>query len=639
MSHKANRSYCLLLLLSCVFLVNALQVPAVSGGGEPVWRKEYGGKGDDILHASILTSDNNILLVGESSSFTEGDTDVYVAKVNLDGKLLWNITFSDPILTEDDAAYSVIEVKGGYIITGKISTMGGIGDDVLLLKISTSGKRIWSNHFGGNAWDWGTDLIQVSDNSILVLGTSQDFWSDYYDVYLIKTDGMGREQWKRKNAHNDYQYSSKIVPAENNEYLILGTNSNQYNNESDIFLMQVNSDGQERWFKQLERPGKETASDIVRVGENYIIAGEIMSGNTRKDIYIVMVDKNGDKIWERVIGTAFDDIANAISFDDDNIIITGSSFRNPGRNSDNYFIALTQNGDVFFNQTYGTDSYDRGVDTHKIGRNIFYTTGYTGGVKPNFVVSKLMLDSVILDVQTNVGETYGSGSYYIGSTPTFGVRDEIVYDSNNSRFVFTEWSSLQEEGYNGTKTPAVITIKDEVSETAQWKQQYYVDILQEGEGSVSPSSGWYDEGSVLRVMANPYWGYEFGRWIGNGTGSYSGDNDRGFIYVQGPITDTVVFDEIPKWYLSVDSNYGAITGEGVYLENQSISIGLDKTTIYLSDSERVVFREWVNTLSGESFGASPHLFISIREDTTLEAKWDKQYFVNITSENENCRQL
>jgi hypothetical protein len=58
---------------------------------------------------------------------------------------------------------------------------------------------------------------------------------------------------------------------------------------------------------------------------------------------------------------------------------------------------------------------------------------------------------------------------------------------------------------------------------------------------VSPSSGWYDAGTVVSISATPASGWLFSSWTGSGTGSYSGTNNPVSVTMNGPITETANF--------------------------------------------------------------------------------------------------
>ena len=67
--------------------------------------------------------------------------------------------------------------------------------------------------------------------------------------------------------------------------------------------------------------------------------------------------------------------------------------------------------------------------------------------------------------------------------------------------------------------------------------------------SVSPSSGWRNSGTTVSITATPtnntQVSYNFSRWTGTGTGSYSGTNNPASITMNGPITENASFTQNP----------------------------------------------------------------------------------------------
>ena len=81
------------------------------------------------------------------------------------------------------------------------------------------------------------------------------------------------------------------------------------------------------------------------------------------------------------------------------------------------------------------------------------------------------------------------------------------------------------------------------SVTASYKTMYYLtmQVSPTGAGSASPSSGWRDAGSSVSISATANSGYQFSRWSGSGTDSYSGTNNPASVTMNGPITETAIF--------------------------------------------------------------------------------------------------
>jgi hypothetical protein len=79
-----------------------------------------------------------------------------------------------------------------------------------------------------------------------------------------------------------------------------------------------------------------------------------------------------------------------------------------------------------------------------------------------------------------------------------------------------------------------------VSETISYVTQYQLSatVVPSGAGTASPSSGWFDAGTVVQVTALPSAGYAFVAWQGSGAGSYTGSNDPASLTMSGPVNES-----------------------------------------------------------------------------------------------------
>jgi len=157
--------------------------------GDPLWTRTYGGANEDRASSVQQTSDGGYIIVGHTSSFGAGGSDVYLVKTNSQGDTLWTETFGG---TSDDGGSSVRQTTdGGYIVAGTTGSFGAGANDVWLIRTSPSGDSLWTRTFGGTSDDGGSSIRQTSDGGYVISGATNSFGAGWSDVYLIKTDPNG----------------------------------------------------------------------------------------------------------------------------------------------------------------------------------------------------------------------------------------------------------------------------------------------------------------------------------------------------------------------------------------------------------------------------------------------------------------
>lgn len=110
--------------------------------------------------------------------------------------------------------------------------------------------------------------------------------------------------------------------------------------------------------------------------------------------------------------------------------------------------------------------------------------------------------------------------------------------TGETRFVWDSWSD------GGTQAHTVIATTP-ATYTANFTTRYLLTMCCYTQfGTVSPPTGFYDAGQTVEISATGN-GWPFERWVGSGTGSYSGPNNPATVVMNGPIRQDAVFNVPP----------------------------------------------------------------------------------------------
>ncbi|MGB1041621.1 MAG: hypothetical protein ACPGVD_12160, partial [Flavobacteriales bacterium] len=86
----------------------------------------------------------------------------------------------------NDQARAIVQTfDDGYAVIGSTENYDG-NTDVYLMKVDVNGSFLWAKRYGGYGMDGGEDIIQTPDSGFAIVGYGQP--NNNYDVFFIRTD-------------------------------------------------------------------------------------------------------------------------------------------------------------------------------------------------------------------------------------------------------------------------------------------------------------------------------------------------------------------------------------------------------------------------------------------------------------------
>ncbi len=209
--------------------------------GNMEWDNNFGGTGWDEVYSITQITDGSYVVTGCVWSKGAGRGDVYVAKLDKRGHLVWDKTFGG---SENDEAHSIIQTEdGGYAVAG-FTELGGTGDkDIWVIKLDEDGNKIWDKTFGGMSEDWANSIIQTREGGYAVAGWTSSMGAGKTDVWIAKLDKRGHLVWDKTFGGSENDEAHSIIQTEDGGYVVAGWTKSKGAGNSDVWIIKLDENG------------------------------------------------------------------------------------------------------------------------------------------------------------------------------------------------------------------------------------------------------------------------------------------------------------------------------------------------------------------------------------------------------------
>lgn len=359
-------------------------------------------------------------LTGEDIGFEIDEYNPASALV-IDPGILWATYLGGS--AADGALATGVDAQGNITISGYTesvnfpvtigaiqTTLAGGTVDLFIAKLNSSGERLWTTYYGGNASDYSgsarTGLAITPAGAIVITGhsaggsfpvTLMPYNGGLTDAFLLKLSSAGQRQWATFCGGNDADYGRDVAVDGNGNVYMLGVtwstrgtfsaNSVFQNNKSDLgdaFVMKFASDGTPLTGAFYGGNGSDIGNAIALDPNNSVIisgetnsnslplvSGSLQSNNAGStDVFIAKYNNTSamQLLWSSFLGGALQDIALGIATDvSGNIFVAGmTASTNFPVSSQAMQGSLSSNYDAFISKITST------------GQQILWSTYYGG---------------------------------------------------------------------------------------------------------------------------------------------------------------------------------------------------------------------------------------------------------------------
>ena len=376
---RFNRRKLLIGSLSALVVALVLLLPRilVTKQAEEQWDKTFGGPEWDIGFSVHQTTDSGYIIAGYTRSYGAGGDDIWLVKTDSKGNKEWDKTFGG---SDWDGAYCVEQTSdGGYIISGYTRSYNAGIDDVWLIKTDFEGNEQWNKTFGGSDWDGAYCVEQTSDGGYIVTG-----WTGYYmgdprtNVWLIKADSEGNREWDKTFGGSGWDVGHCVQQTADGGYIISGRTRSY--GAGDVWLIKTDSEGNREWDKIFGGSGWDVGSYVQQTTDGgYIIAGRTTSyGAGAGDVWLIKTDSEGNREWDKTFGGSGYDVSYCVQQTaDGGYIIAGETRSCRDEWGDVWLIKTDSEGNREWDKTFGGSGYDVSYCVQQTSDGGYIVTGWT----------------------------------------------------------------------------------------------------------------------------------------------------------------------------------------------------------------------------------------------------------------------
>jgi len=344
-------------------------VAKYTSDGNLIWIEQIGGAEFDRGNGIATDNYNNCVVTGrfdgtatfgDTSLISNGYNDIFVAKYDSEGNLLWveqagGTGFDRGIRIKTDDL-------GNIVVTGRFETTAFFSDtslnsfgseDIFIAKYDADGNLLWVNQAGGTAIDRGQgiatdvsgntivtgrfgDIASFGDTMLTSLGNIDIFVAKYgINGNLLWVQQAGGDGWDRGLSVETDNLGNIVVTGEFESIATFGDTSVISKGYRDIFVANYDSDGNLIWVERAGGTDWDCGFGVeIFSSGNIVVTGVFEDtaffGDTSLtsagwfDIFVAEYDAGGNLLWVNQAGGGGDDLGESIAIDSaGNIVVSG----------------------------------------------------------------------------------------------------------------------------------------------------------------------------------------------------------------------------------------------------------------------------------------------------------------------------
>ncbi len=267
--------------------------------GSVVWARTFGGAGFDQANAVALAANGDVVIAGYTNSSGAGLNDVLVLRVGfINGTMIWSRTWGG---ANNDVAAAVALTDNGIVVTGSTRSFGAGSFDVIVLHLdATTGSVVWSRTYGGVGDDKGTGIAVGPTGIVYVAGSTSPTGSIgavHQDILVLQLDGAnGSGLFARCWGGTSSDQGTSVAVAASGDVAVAGFTYSAGAGFNDVVVLKVDTNGNLVWATVWGGTGYEYGFGVAVTTRGMVVVGSSSSISQNDDMVVLPLVDGGSSV-------------------------------------------------------------------------------------------------------------------------------------------------------------------------------------------------------------------------------------------------------------------------------------------------------------------------------------------------------
>jgi hypothetical protein len=276
-----------------------------AGFGEH-WVARYAAGSTPVLGAAAL-GNGNILVAG--TLVPGGPDGIWIMTLDPQGRVLRRRVangFESHWADGSQAAGALISLADGGALLAAHLPFPGTGDpDIWLARTDRTGEIVWQRTYGDALEETMPALAELPDGSLALVAISTSFNGPsemYGDVWVatLDADGAILRQFGIGGAADD-RNPGVVVGRDGRRYVSISSHDEDYASDYDVWLLALEADDTIAWQRRLGGDGRDNARVRAVDDEGFLLIGNTSSSSGFDyPTWIARTSYSGEVLWQRV---------------------------------------------------------------------------------------------------------------------------------------------------------------------------------------------------------------------------------------------------------------------------------------------------------------------------------------------------